>query len=346
VTEGIRAEIDADASRVKTDFFVDHSSLADKLERTTKPDVPWTLGSLDEGWEWLAFTFQDQEQLSLSRQEIHMMLAASDDVTRQAYSRMVLKSQSQKWIRHTAVEADFVRTHCQLSTEMQVGDFGCGMGRHAIELAALGCKVTGIDYVKEFVDAAVTTAQERGIANIQFVVGGCRTVDLRREFDVILCLYDVIGSYADEAENQRLLQNIATHVRKGGVLLLSVMNRELTERKAKKWFSLEEEPDALLSLPASRTMEQTGDVFDPDFYMIDRDSKVIYRKEQFMAGTSLPAELLVRDRRFTRDEIEAMCVRVGFKVKWSRFVRAGAWDKPLDPQSDAAKEILLLCEKV
>ena len=38
-------------------------------------------------------------------------------------------------------------------------------------------------------------------------------------------------------------------------------------------------------------------------------------------GTSLPAELIVRDRRYYAEDIEAHCRDSGLQVIWSRFVR-------------------------
>ncbi len=90
-------------------------------------------------------------------------------------------------------------------------------------------------------------------------------------------------------------------------------------------------------------METTGEVFDPEHYLIDRDTRIVYRKEQFEAGSSLPQELLVRDRRYTSDDIELLCRRSGLDVVWCRFVKSGAWDQSLP--ADDAKEILVLCRK-
>ena len=106
---------------------------------------------------------------------------------------------------------------------------------------------------------------------------------------------------------------------------------------------MQREPNKLLALPPSRIMETTGDIFDPNFYMLDEDANVVYRKEQFTQGQDIPAELIVRDRRFSRAEIETMCAEAGLDVTWTRFVRAGRWDDPLDEQDDRAKEILVLC---
>lgn len=92
-------------------------------------------------------------------------------------------------------------------------------------------------------------------------------------------------------------------------------------------------------------MEKTGDIFDPDYYIIDVDTGVVYRKEQFLEGSSMPEEFIVRDKRFTQDEIIQLCSDVGLKVLTSRFVSAGKWDTPLSANHDKAKEILLVCQK-
>jgi hypothetical protein len=90
-------------------------------------------------------------------------------------------------------------------------------------------------------------------------------------------------------------------------------------------------------------MEATGNVFDPDYYMIETSTRVVYRKEQFEAGAGLPEELIVRDRRYSEAEIRSVCEAAGFEVIWSRPVRAGKWDA--EESSDRAKEILVLCRK-
>ncbi len=90
-------------------------------------------------------------------------------------------------------------------------------------------------------------------------------------------------------------------------------------------------------------MEESGDIFNPEYYMLDTATNVVYRKDQFAAGTSLPAELIVRDRRYRKGEIEGICRDAGLEVVWSRFVRAGNWNDEFD--HDRAKEILVYCRK-
>ena len=342
VTEQTDIEVRADRSRIRTNFLLDHSELDRMLARATTNEKPWRLGSLDEGWEWFAFTFSDQDQILLTSHEIASMLEASDQITRQAYSRMRLND-DHLWARHAVRESVQIMEYCRVEAGHSVLDFGCGAGRHALELARSGVRATGVDYVGAFVERAESMARQRRVSGTRFVEVDCRDVRLDEHFDAALCLYDVVGTYADREENTRLLTNLADHLKPGGFALVSVMNLALTRRKAKHVFSMRREPNRLLALPPSRKMETTGDIFDPDFYMLDEDSNVVYRKEQFTEGQDIPAELIVRDRRFSREELEAMCAEAGLDVVWTRFVRAGRWDEPLDEHDDRAKEILVLC---
>jgi hypothetical protein len=93
-------------------------------------------------------------------------------------------------------------------------------------------------------------------------------------------------------------------------------------------------------------MEETGSVFNPDLLLLYNG--VYYRKEQFQgAGSQLPAELVVRDRRFTSVELEALAVRAGLDVLEIRPVRSGEWgrDPALGEDDPTAKELLLIARK-
>ena len=344
VTEGMDIDIWADRSRIRTGFCLDHSDLNQMLAQVTTEEKPWRLGPIEEGWEWFAFTFADQEQLLLTSEEINSMLAASDQIAVQAYSRMLLDSEHH-WARHTFKESDEIVEYCCIKPGQSVLDFGCGTGRHAIRLAELGARVTGVDYVEAFIEKAKSRARQQQVRGTCFIDADCRDVRLGQCFDAVLCLYDVIGTYADPEENTRIMTNIAHHLKPKGLALLSVMNLTLTRTRAKHVFSIEKEPNKLLQLRPSRTMESTGDIFDPDFYLLDEDTSVVYRKEQFTEGREVPTELVVRDRRFSKEEIQEMCNNAGLEVVWMRFVRAGRWQQPLDEHDDHAKEILLLCRR-
>ena len=335
--------IDDHASKINTEFYVDRSEMSEMLENVMTIENPWLLGSLEEGWEWFAFTFHDQSQISLTPQEVSIMLDASDQITKKAYSRMLMDSSHHKWAQYTKEEVAYIIRYCNLKKDNRILDLGCGNGRHAFKLAELGYEVTGIDYIEEFINEAVIEAEKLSINKISFKVGDCRELDLDMKYDAVICLYDVVGTYSDNNENLKILYNIKKHLRDGGYALISVMNLDLTLHNAKHRFRIQSEPDKLLELPASNIMEKTGDIFNPEYYMIDTDTKVVYRKEQFKEGYPLPVELIVRDRPYLKEDIERMCENVGLEVVWTKFVRAGNWDEDLDRHNERAKEILVLC---
>ncbi len=333
--------VDEATSRINTEFFVDHTDLPYMLQDVIKAEAPWVLGEIPEGWEWLAFTFKDQNEISLSEAEIETMVRTSDAVAKQAYSRMRLNA-SHTWAQHTPAEVTLIMRECRLVPGSSVLDIGCGTGRHIFALAQRGVLGMGVDYLIEAIEKR--QAEARSDERAQFVLGDARELDLDRQFDAVLCLYDVIGSYVDAEDNVRIIKSIRRHLRPGGKALISAMNFDLTFRKARYFFTLRREPNRLLQLPPSTIMETTGNVLNPDYYMIDDVTEIVYRKEQFTQGSDLPAQLLVRDRRYRRSDITAQCMLNGLSVLWSRYVRAGQWEIALSPEDDNAKEILLLCE--
>src|SRR5262245_41806156 len=62
----------------------------------------------------------------------------------------------------TRGEADFLERTLGLAPGARVLDVPCGGGRHAVELAARGSEVTGVDFAPEFLAAARSLAAERG----------------------------------------------------------------------------------------------------------------------------------------------------------------------------------------
>ena len=185
-----------------------------------------------------------------------------------------------------------------------------------------------------------------GLDNVNFVLGDCRYYQFETKAKTIVCLYDVIGSYANEDENIKILKRMSDSLEDGGNAIISVMNYELTQALAKHTFKLSETPNVILNLPTSNIMEKTGNIFDPDYYFIDEETEIVYRKERFDQGNDLPIELIVRDKRYTKSEIVNLCKSVGLKVEFARYVNARNWKTELDPTDKRAKEILIKCVKI
>src|SRR5579875_330748 len=63
----------------------------------------------------------------------------------------------------TEVEADFICEIATLTNESHVLDVMCGYGRHALELAKRGVKVTAIDNLKEYTDEITLVSQKQNL---------------------------------------------------------------------------------------------------------------------------------------------------------------------------------------
>jgi len=78
--------------------------------------------------------------------------------------------------------------------------------------------------------------------------------------------------------------------------------------------------------------------------LVDPQRHIVCHKEQFPAGKGLlPGEYLIRDRRFTADEIRRWLETAGFEVLETHFVRAGF---AVEYAVSTGKEILLFVRKV
>lgn len=335
-----------DTAIIDTGFYVSH----DKLEENKKKyKSEWKLGDLPEGHEWLAFTFKSQE-IDLTnennKKNFDKMIEFHEAILNEAYSRM--KMEKQPWTKGTVREIEYILSQANVDKNSIIADFGCGIGRHIIELANRGyMNLYGFDFSESNVLKAKAKAKEMNLDFINFAVKDSRNNSLKEKADLILCLYDVIGSYHDDSDNRSILKNIYNNLSAGGTAVVSVMNMELTKNMAKhKVKDIRKEPKEIFNLKASGIMQRTGNIFDPEHYLIDEKTNLVYRKEEFSGDGKLSAEYVIRDRRYDMKEIKRMAKECGFVVAESRYVQAGKFDIALKKGTDTkAKEILLVLKK-
>tara|TARA_B100001029_G_scaffold174094_1_gene173788 strand:- start:1182 stop:1757 length:576 start_codon:yes stop_codon:yes gene_type:complete len=92
-------------------------------------------------------------------------------------------------------------------------DAGCGTGRVAIELAAKGVEVVGVDLDENMLSVA------RGNApNLPWVKGDLVNLDLERKFDVVVLAGNVMIFLAPDTE-EMVVRRMADHLRPTGLLV-------------------------------------------------------------------------------------------------------------------------------
>ncbi|WP_371369154.1 Cypemycin N-terminal methyltransferase [Sporomusa rhizae] len=103
-------------------------------------------------------------------------------------------------------------------------DLYCGYGRHAIELAKYGYKVTGVDATKDFLDIAAQNAQEAKI-DITFAQKDMRELDYDQQFAAVINMFAAFGYFTDD-ENANIINLIVKALRPKGLFLIDLLNRE------------------------------------------------------------------------------------------------------------------------
>jgi 2-polyprenyl-3-methyl-5-hydroxy-6-metoxy-1,4-benzoquinol methylase/GNAT superfamily N-acetyltransferase len=343
-----RRDCSAERSIIDTGFHQDHSLIPERLAAvaaSTDGKKNWRLGQIGPGEEWLGVTFNRQKPIRWTDKEFNDFMAAADQIVREAYDRMALsrRDKEHKWARHADAEAAFIVGESGLLPGAAVLDFGCGDGRHARALTRLGYAATGVDFSPE---ALSNADQPDGDAPAPtFVQGDCRTIVLDRQFDMGLCLYDVVGSFPDDDDNMRILNNLAHHIRTGGMVAVSVMSYPYTAARAIYTANIIGDSRPLERLKAGRIMQETGNIFDPEHFVLNTRSRVVYRKEQFDIGAPLPKEIIVRDRRYDIDEITTMCRKVGIDVIRAGHVAPGRFAEMEGPGGKLLPEILVIGRK-
>lgn len=108
-------------------------------------------------------------------------------------------------------------------------DLACGPGRHAIELAKRGLRVTGVDRSPFLLEKAKTRASEAGV-EVEWVQKDMRDFSRPESFDLLINMFSSFGYFEDQDDDLRVLQNVHRSLRPGGSCLLDVQGKERLAR--------------------------------------------------------------------------------------------------------------------
>ena len=102
-------------------------------------------------------------------------------------------------------------------------DAPCGNGRLHEFLRNYGYGVYGTDINEELIEQARISSSDHADS---YFVGDLRNFDLNKKFDAYLSWYNSLG-YFDEKGNIAVLNNAAKHLKKNGIIILDIPNKEL-----------------------------------------------------------------------------------------------------------------------
>ncbi len=125
-------------------------------------------------------------------------------------------------------------------------DMGCGRGRHSLEFAERGLRVTGVDRTAKYLEIAKSQAAERGL-EAEWVRADMREFRRDGAFDIAVNLLTSFGYFEDTSDDRRIMENIFNSLAPGGRFVMDIMGKEILARiyRERDWH---EEPDGTILL--------------------------------------------------------------------------------------------------
>jgi SAM-dependent methyltransferase len=207
--------------------------------------------------------------------------------------------------RNTAEEVGFLIEELEIAPPAAMLDVGCGTGRHAVELARRGFRVTGVDISPGMLAQAHERAEAAGV-EVRWVHADATDFSLPAEFDAAICLcegaFGLLGA-GDDPVGQPLaiLGNIAAALRPQAPLLLTVLNGYRLARN-----------------------HTQSDVADGSF-----DPLALAERSEVAGHDALPGSM--RERGFVPTELVLMLAGAGLAVSGIWGGTAGNWGRrPID----------------
>lgn len=121
--------------------------------------------------------------------------------------------------QHTSREVDSVIERIGLTAGAGILDLCCGYGRHSLELARRGFRVSGLDLSEQSLDLARKRATEEGL-DVDFVHADMREIPFSGEMDAVINMYSSFGFLETEGDDQEVLSGVARALKPGGQFLL------------------------------------------------------------------------------------------------------------------------------
>ncbi|WBW97339.1 class I SAM-dependent methyltransferase [Oceanirhabdus sp. W0125-5] len=139
--------------------------------------------------------------------------------------------------KETAEEVDKLHHLLKFEGDLKILDVGCGTGRHSLEFAKRGHKVTGIDIASLYIDEARKKALYNDL-DVDFRFQRGLHIRDKEAYDFILAYNHTLGLMKEEELNQHF-NNIHKALKVEGKFLLKIagpmMDGQLNQERIRDW---------------------------------------------------------------------------------------------------------------
>lgn len=141
----------------------------------------------------------------------------------------------------TAREVAFVEEHLRLEPGAAILDLACGHGRHSIELARRGHRVTGYDLSEPSLHRARQRAEEVGV-DVEWVHGDMRRLQYDSRFDAVVNLFSSFAYFDEEADDRRVVAGVARALKPAGAFVVETINPPglMSRYRPRNWQTLDD----------------------------------------------------------------------------------------------------------
>jgi len=198
---------------------------------------------------------------------------------------------SQRRWEAAPAEVDNLLELTGLEPDAHVLDLCCGPGRHSLEMARRGFRVTGVDRTACYLEAARQKAAEEKL-EVEFVREDMRHFSRPGAFDAALNLFTSFGYFEDPADDLQVARNLCISLKPGGKLVMEMMGKEVLARvfQERDWFWLDEEAGAIML--EERTLSQGWGWIENTWTLLQGNKRKAYTiSHRLYAGTELASLL-------------------------------------------------------
>ncbi|GEM_PF-136307 len=214
-------------------------------------------------------------------------------------------------------EVEFIENQFGRDKSLKILEIGCGTGNYLKIFNKKGYDITGVDISEEMLKVA------KKKCDCKLVQGDLRDFKTGEKYDVILVMFDVLSYVTDNEGLVKTLQNIKSHLVRGGKLIFQVWNGlgVLSDKPEKRVKEIDRENFKIIRSvsPVLRANEHIVDV-NYNYRIVNNDGQKI---EDFDETHSM--------RFFLPQEIKYLLETNGFEVKtMSDFMDT---EKPVDEKT-------------
>jgi len=240
------------------------------------------------------------------------------------------KYDQEPFTQGTLGECDFIEQEISRDKSLKIIDIGCGTGRHSIELAKRGYRVTGVDLSEAQLRRAREKTKKLDL-NIDFQKQDARNLPFEGEFDLAIMLCE--GGFplmeTDEM-NFEILKNATKALKEKGKLMFTTLNGLFP-----LFHSVKEFYESAANKEGNAAYENCS--FD---LMTFRDHSTVVFEDD--AGTK--KELTCNERYYVPSEIAWLLKTLGYRKIEILGAKLGAYSRQ-DKLTTEDFEMLVVAEK-